>query len=910
MHTHGANERLSAALAERYQIERELGMGGMATVYLAQDLKHRRHVAVKVLKPELAAVLGAERFVQEITTTAALQHPHILPLFDSGTADGFLYYVMPFIDGETLRARLDRETQLAVDDAVRITRDVADALDYAHQKGVIHRDIKPENILLANGRPMVADFGIALAVSAAAGGRMTETGLSLGTPHYMSPEQATAEKEITARSDIYSLGSVLYEMLTGNPPHTGASAQQIIMKIVTEDAAPVTRYRKAIPPNVAAAVAKSLEKLPADRFATAREFAEALVNPGFTVPSGVSAASAARDAGWKRRFYLAAGLAMVLLGAAGALIARQLSKSADSSSTSASSLHLRLPLAPDDRIAVSPQDANTNAARPSRTAFAFSPDGKTLIFAGERGGVRQLFQRSLAGERDTPIPGTESGESPFFSPDGKSLAFWSNGVLRRLPLAGGPTTDIAAVPRIMGGSWGDDNRIVIGIWSVGLVIYSANKAKPDTLAERGAILPQWLPGAKAILFTRNFSARLVDRTSSLEVISLEGGKPRVVMDDGADGRIVEPGLLLFARRGTLMGVPFDARRAEVMGSPVVVLDDVMQSMNGSNGSVRVDAAQVAVSPAGTLLWIPGGISPDRPGSVVWIDRHGSVSPIGQLGERQYHAVRFSPDEKRFAVTTLGTKPSLQVFDIERQSSQVLETAGQPRWPLWTPDGRSVVRSGLVGDAATIVSSLADDSRPATSIVRTPLEAFPAFWSHDGSELFSVHSGGSGLTGIVLATGATREVANLPAEVRWPTLSPDGKWLAYGATVAGTTDIYVLRWPALDRKWKVSTSGGTAPAWAKGGRELLFLQPAGVDSVGLPRNHMMSVDITPGADFSAGSPHDLFASPSGSATPVRSWDVTADGARFLMTVVRPVRAPPGEIHALVNWLRGFPELAKR
>src|SRR5690242_17491394 len=253
---------LTSALVGRYRIERQLGVGGMATVYLAHDLKHDRKVALKVLKPELAAVLGAERFVVEIKTTASLQHPHILPLFDSGTADGFLYYVMPFIEGETIREKLNRETQFGVDEAVRIAREVADALDYAHRRGVIHRDIKPENILLHDGRAIVMDFGIALAVSAAAGGRMTETGLSLGTPHYMSPEQATAEKEITPRSDIYSLGAVLYEMLTGNAPHTGASAQQIIMKIITEPAEPVTKYRKSVPPNVAAAVAKALEKLP------------------------------------------------------------------------------------------------------------------------------------------------------------------------------------------------------------------------------------------------------------------------------------------------------------------------------------------------------------------------------------------------------------------------------------------------------------------------------------------------------------------------------------------------------------------------------------------------------------------------------------------------------------------------
>jgi len=219
-------DRLKTAVADRYTIEREIGAGGMATVYLAEDLKHDRKVAITVLRPELAAVLGAERFVQEIKTTANLQQPHVLPLFDSGEADSFLYYVMPYIEGETLRDKLNRETQLGIDEAVRITSEVADALDYAHRHNVIHRDIKPENILLHDGRPLVADFGIALAVSAAAGGRMTETGLSLGTPHYMSPEQATAEKDLTNRSDIYSLGSVLYEMLAGSPPHVGASAQR------------------------------------------------------------------------------------------------------------------------------------------------------------------------------------------------------------------------------------------------------------------------------------------------------------------------------------------------------------------------------------------------------------------------------------------------------------------------------------------------------------------------------------------------------------------------------------------------------------------------------------------------------------------------------------------------------------
>jgi serine/threonine-protein kinase len=274
-------DRLNAALEGRYRIERELGAGGMATVYLAEDIKHKRNVAIKVLRPELAAVIGGERFLSEIQTTANLQHPHILPLFDSGEAEGFLYYVMPFIDGETLREKLDREKQLSVDEAVRIAGDVADALDYAHRNGVIHRDIKPANILLHDGRPVVADFGIAVAVSAAGGGRMTETGLSLGTPHYMSPEQASADRDLSARSDVYSLGCVLYEMIAGQPPHTGPSAQSVLVRIMTEAPRSLTELRHTVPPHVAAVVAKAVEKLPADRFEGAKEFKEALGDSAF-----------------------------------------------------------------------------------------------------------------------------------------------------------------------------------------------------------------------------------------------------------------------------------------------------------------------------------------------------------------------------------------------------------------------------------------------------------------------------------------------------------------------------------------------------------------------------------------------------------------------------------------------------
>src|SRR6188508_2327544 len=286
------SSRISGALSSRYRLEQEIGAGGMATVYLAEDIRHDRRVALKVLRPELAAVIGAERFLAEIKLTANLQHPHILPLFDSGEADSFLFYVMPFVEGESLRDRLNREKQLPVDEAIRLAGEVASALDYAHRHGVVHRDIKPENILLHDGRALVADFGIALAASKASGARMTETGMSLGTPHYMSPEQAMGEREITPRSDVYALGAVLYEMLTGDPPFTGSTAQAVVARVVTESPRPLVPQRHTIPPHVEAAVLTALEKLPADRFASAAQFAEALRNKSYATTAVVAAAAA------------------------------------------------------------------------------------------------------------------------------------------------------------------------------------------------------------------------------------------------------------------------------------------------------------------------------------------------------------------------------------------------------------------------------------------------------------------------------------------------------------------------------------------------------------------------------------------------------------------------------------------
>src|SRR5574337_851576 len=413
--------RLSAALSDRYRIERELGQGGMATVYLAEDLRHTRKVAIKVLKPELAAVIGADRFVREIRTIAGLQHPHILGLIDSGEVDGTAYYVMPYVEGESLRERLVREKQLPIGDAVRIASEVASALDYAHRHGVIHRDIKPENILLHDGSALVADFGIALAVSRSDGStRMTETGMSLGTPQYMSPEQAMGEREISARSDIYALGAVTYEMLTGEPPFSGPTAQSIVAKVITEEPRPLTPRRRTIPLHVEAAVLTALEKLPADRFATAAEFV--------TAP---------------RRWPLAVtgGVALAALGTAGwAVMGRRGDETAAWSYVALS-----------DSVVLSTQ----------MPSLAVSPDGKAIVFKDTRQDGLLWLKRSDQLDA-VPIPGTTRASSPVFSPDGRWVGFVADGQVKKVSSAGGAVVTLtdSAAPQQYGMAWLDDNSLV------------------------------------------------------------------------------------------------------------------------------------------------------------------------------------------------------------------------------------------------------------------------------------------------------------------------------------------------------------------------------------------------------------------------------------------------------------------
>jgi len=854
-------ERLTAALADRYAIQRELGRGGMATVYLAEDLKHKRKVAVKVLRPELSAILGGERFVQEITTTANLQHPHILPLFDSGTADGFLYYVMPYIEGETLRDKLDRETQLGIEEVVRITTEVADALEYAHQQGVIHRDIKPENILLHNGRPMVADFGIALAVSAAAGGRMTETGMSLGTPHYMSPEQATADKDLTNRSDIYSLGSVLYEMLTGEPPHSGGSAQAIIMKIVTDEARPVTELRKSVPQNVTAAVAKSLEKLAADRFDSAKAFADALENPAFATATQVGALSPRLRVPVLTTYVLATitilstALAMTLLwrGAGGG-----------SGEGSVAPMQFAVDLDPADGF-------------PQVSSVMVTPDERTIVVSALVARRQVLLARWLDRLEATIIPGSEGADRPFLSFDGRWVGFAVGGKLVKLPIEGGTPVELTEA-RWGGGAWGADGTIVYtptyqtGLWRVSSAGGDERLlTTPDTAAgELAHWWPQWLPDGRHVVFTAFRTP--IDR-STIEVLDLESGERTVLVTGGVMGRYVASGHLLYARNGSILAVPFDLRAREVTGAAAVVVQDV--AMEYVDGFAAYD-----VSPGGMLVVMPSDVAGSRY-QVVEVDRRG-VERVLLAQPDRYENPRFAPDGRRLSLDIRPPRAATDVWVVDPvRGSRTRVTAheGSDFGSDWTPDGRDLVYMSE-RPLFELYRRAADGSRAQERLVGGDYDRIMGSISDDGRLAVFVASVASGETGNEIWTvdlsGPAEERKYLTSAFRvaHPALSPDGNWMAYDSEESGRLEVYVQSYPdpTVARR-QVSSGGGSQPRWTREGRELVF-------QLG---DSLMTASINSGSG-AVGTPELLFAgayaSSAGSTDPP-DYDVTPDGERFLL-----------------------------
>lgn len=808
-------ERLRSALGTRYRIERELGRGGMGVVFLAEDLKHGRLVALKVLRPELGQSLGADRFLREIRVSAQLNHPHILTLIDSGSADGFMYYVVPFVEGESLWDRLKRERTLSIDDALRITEEVADALAYAHSMGVVHRDIKPENILFEAGHAVVTDFGIAHAVSEAGGERLTETGLAVGTPAYMSPEQALGTEAADGRADIYSLGCVLYEMLTGAPPYAGPTPQAIIARKVVDPVPGIRVVRDTVPAAVEAVVMRALAKVPADRYASARDFADALSGGGTAVRT------TRRVAKWRSdRFVLAASAILVI--AAGSYLVLAFSGGGSSPGVAVSSFE-RLTTDPGQELFPS-----------------ISPDGEWIVYAGETAGNRDIFLRRVEGENaiNLTADSPEDDDQPAFSPDGERIAFRSERDGGGIFVMGRTGEAVRRVTREgFSPTWSPDGKhLAFAIERIelhpqnsegpkGLWVVEVESGTARQISDRDMAMPSWSPNGHRIAFTRRLGEG--NAQSDVWTVTPENDEAVPVTQDVAsdwnpawspDGRY-----LYFAsnRSGSMnlwririnerSGVPL--REPEPVTVPATSLAHISVSGNGQRivySSVLETAnIQHATMDPGTGMLV---------GEPSWLT----------TGSRRWSSPDPSPDGATVAFYSL-TEPEGDLYLVRADGSFLRRVTGDSandRVPRWSPDGDWIAFFSNRGPGFQLWKI-----RPDGSDLRQLTErgGGAAVWAPTGTR-YAVHVGDVGVCildadrawvdqDLVALPAPDTALDNALAGFRPNAWSPDGEWLAADI---GYLDEGIVVYSLRSQTYTRLTDFGQWPVWLPDNRRILFV----------------------------------------------------------------------------------------
>jgi hypothetical protein len=786
--------RLSIVLAARYEFERQIGEGVMATVYLARDIRHGRKVAIKVLNLELAALLGSERFLQEIKVTANLQHSNILPLYDSGAVEDFLYYVMPYVQGESLRAKIDRDGQLDVEETIEIARAVAAALDYAHEQGIVHRDIKPENVLLQRGQALVADFGIALAVSAAGGTRLTGTGLSIGTTHYMSPEQAAGHREVDARSDIYSLGAITYEMLTGDPPHTASTVHAVIAKILSEKPSPISQSRELVPANVDAAVQRALAKSPADRFIRAAHFADALINAGFRLP--ITAQTIVAAAPRRTHWWWAGAPVMLAIG----LLAGWFLRAATST-----------PAGPSEtRPAVFFLPLDSGAAVPGYPAVA--PDGALLVYPAGEAGSNRLYLRRLDDPIAQPIPRTEGAHSAFFSPDGNWVGFVADQSMKKVRLADGSEGVIAPyVEGLAGASWREDDTILFSTEPRGSLFQVSARGgapSPVVIAQRtldsGFFFPNFLPGGEAIVFNTESTGGLIG------VLDLKTGESKT-FGRGLRPSFVETGHLLFANpEGRLAIQEFDFSHLDTIGTPIVLPEALGVGRGRAFFSVSRGGTLAIIRAAGTDL------------DLALFDRAGGQQILFRNGG--FWAPRFSPEGSQIAFGDRNPD-DLWIHDLRTQTRRrfTLDGAGNND-PVWSPDGKQIAFSADRPSRKDLLVRNTDGTANERQLVVREGLQWPSAWTRDGRIVFTdVPLDEDRDIWIVKADGSEAPIPYLdtPFQEKGAVVSPDGRWIAYDSNATGRFEVFVNSFPEPSSPVIVSSTAGRNPRWASNGRELFY-----------------------------------------------------------------------------------------
>jgi serine/threonine-protein kinase len=901
--TPASSSNLEGKVLSHYRVRGKLGEGGMGVVYRAEDLKLGRNVAIKFLPgapgdwPE--SIL--RRFERESQAASALNHPNICTVYGLEDFDGHPAMVMELVEGETLAARLARGP-LRIDEALRFSIQIAAALVEAQRKGITHRDLKPGNIMLTKSGIKVLDFGLAkmdrsvTGSSGDDGETLTERGALVGTVDYMSPEQLEG-RDADARSDIFAFGLVLYEMIAGKRAFEAPSRAGVIAAILERDPPQIE------PEGVNRIVRACLAKDPAERFQNARDLERALE---WSAPADrkVDVDSAART---RLRTILPGAPAGVLIGALAAVLLLIAAGSLWSVWRSAAETSGAVPI--QSFLDLSPAE-ELNPRRPYQTALTLSPDGNTLVFRGAVGGKVQLYSRPLDQATGTPIAGTEGGANPFFSPDGKWLGFIAQGEIKKIPANGGPSATICKIqqPLFWGAAWGADERIVFAQGSLlrgTLKQVSADGGEPRTLLEdrfKRYASPVFLPDGKTVLF----SIRRWKKWDDSEVAVLqEGGSPQAVLKDADNAQVVGE-YLFFMRRGTLLAAPFNARRLAVSGAPTAMVENVMQAVNAPATTSSSGIGAYAVGRTGTLVYASGGVSPLISGSLSRLDRKGQVTDLNSHDLNL--SARLSPDGQRM-IASISPPTSVQdgeieVYDLERRTPTSLTPGDGGTAPIWSPDGRHVAYSTHTGEI--VVLPVDGQGSPQTLVSSKDYFAVPMSWSPDGQWL-AYSATGDGFNRIWIlpmaggspGAGAPKLFLESKGNLYDVQFSPDGKWMLYNSFETGDFEVFVQAFPGPGGKQRISPASGRAPAWARNGREIFYVNHKNDSANGI----LMAVDVETGDHFRAGIPHPLFSLPGFvSSFPLRSYDPYPDGQRFLAASVKfPTLPPVTRLNLVVNWM---------
>ena len=892
-----------------YEIQSPLGAGGMGEVYRARDVRLDRIVAIKILASHLSSSPELkQRMEREARAISSLSHPNICHLYDIGSQDGTDYLVIEFLEGETLAQRLLRGA-LPLNEALRIGVAVAEALAVAHRQGIVHRDLKPGNIMLTRSGARLMDFGLAKSTSASFSAAatsaplvsaartiseaspispLTTAGAVVGTIQYMSPEQVEG-KEVDGRSDIFSFGAVLYEIITGKRAFGGKSQLSVASAILEKEPDSITASKPMTPPVFDRTIQKCLAKNPDERWQNASDLATQFkwMMDASVTGSGAATQSAERPRTRNNTAWLFMGaLAFLLISISWAWIIS----------------HRTMPTRKVMRFSILlPEGDGLGGTWYWYPSVAISEDGSQIAYVTHHAGDSQIYVRRVGEMTARAIPGTERADMPFFSPDGEWLGMYSGGKIKKVPLAGGPTVTIAETA-FKGGTWGADDIIYFGN-GAGLMKVAARGGPPQKVitldqksGETDEVFPEVLPGGKSLLFTvRNMEQPSFDE-ANIAVLTLATGKRKVLLKQGTDAHYVASGHLVFMRAGVLMAVPFDSNTLEVKGAPVPVVEKVLENP-------RIGAGQYAISRDGLLVYIPGGVTYGEH-EMVFVDKTGNTKPLTS-NKRPYEDFTISPDGRYLAITIEGPVTNTWIHDIARDTETRFNFGIENRDPSWTPDGKRIAYSGYKDGKYAIFWKPLDGSSPEEPLILNDHSVDAWFFSADGKSLLYADWQFEGSLNVGIVPLQDRQHARLlfppKYNVEWAALSPDEKSIAYDSDESGRPEVYVAPYPALEPRERISTDGGLHPLWAPGGRELYYRMGTTAEDMEQrflgQKTRVMAVSVETKPVFKAGHPRMLFEGPYFESG--HDIAVTPDGKGFVLIRENDTTGPRG-MEVVVNW----------